>query len=177
MFVYMIMVQYLQKIRRVVRMKNKIILLFGVLVLGLVALVMAIGEGDIITQEQLDSIDADTFNLQCQLEDIGQSHKIEVGGHWYYYRNVSCLSIEPLDIDNPTDGYLITRPNHFPHFLISDYFNCRRNNNAQYCNGFYTEVLVRQHRDNKEVIRNTIRQYQTIEGDEEDTDFEDDFEL
>ena len=155
---------------------NRKIIIFGIVIMGLIALVLAIGEGDVITQAQLDSIDADTINLQCQLEDIGESHLI-FQGHWFYYRNVSCLSLDPLDGDNTTDGYIITRPNHFPNFLISDYFACRQENNAQYCNEFYTDVLIDHHQSKKLAIRNRIRQYQTVEGNDENTDFDDDFGL
>lgn len=143
--------------------------------LGLMALVLAIGEGDTITQAQLDSVDADTFDLKCQLEDIGQSHITKHAGHWYYYRNVSCLSIQPIKIDEDTREYLIIRPNHHPNFLISDYFTCRRNENAQYCNNFYTENLREDHRFKKSEIRNRIRRFQTIDGDNENTDYEDGF--
>ena len=158
---------------------NKKIIIFGVLVFGLIALVLAqgIGEGDIITQAQLDSINADTINLQCQLEDIGQSHVIQSGGHWYYFRNVSCLSIEPIFIDENTDEYLIIRPSHYPNFLVSDYFACRQENSPQFCNDFYTNVLIEQHQSNKEEIRNKIRKFQTIDGDSEDTNYEDGFGL
>jgi len=156
---------------------NKKIIIFGVLVLGLITLVIAqgIGEGDIITQAQLDSIDASNVNLRCQLEDLGQSRLIQSGGHWYYFRNVSCLSIEPIFIDENTNEYLIIRPSHYPNFLVSDYFACRQENSPQYCNEFYTNILREQHREDKEAIRNKIRRFQTIEGDDEDTDFEDDF--
>jgi len=158
---------------------NKKLIIFGVIILGVISLVLAqgIGEGDIITQQQLDSINATTINLQCQLEDIGQSHVIQHQGQWFYYRNVSCLSIKPLDIDNPSDGYIITRPHHFPNFLVSDYFACREDNNVQFCNQFYTQVLIDHHQSKKLAIRNRIEQFQTVEGNEEDTDFGDDFGL
>ena len=149
------------------------------MVIAFVTMVIAqgVGEGDVITQEQLDSINASTFNLQCQFEDIGQGHTIFYTGDWYYYRIVSCLSLEPVDIDNLAEGYLIIRPEHLPNFLISDYFACRENNNAQYCNDFYTNVLIEYHQSNVEAIRNKIRNWQTVEGNDENNDYEDDFEL
>ncbi len=158
---------------------NKNIIIASVILLGLIAIVLAqgIGEGDIITQAQLDSINASTINLQCQLEDIGQSHIIQSRGNWYFYRNVSCLSIQPIPLDEHTNDYLIIRPNHYPNFLVSDYFACRQNNNAQYCNQFYTNELIEQHQENKQAIRNKIRRFQTVEGDSEDTDYEDGFGL
>lgn len=159
-------------------MNNKIIIA-SVILLGLITIVLAqgIGEGDIITQAQLDSVNASNINLQCQFEDIGQSHVIQHRGKWFYFRNVSCLSIEPIFIDENTNEYLIIRPNYYPNFLVSDYFACRQEDNAQYCNQFYTNVLIEEHESNVEEIREKIKKFQTLEGNSEDTDFEDGFGL
>ncbi len=158
-------------------MFTKKIIIFGVLIFGMIALVIAIGEGDIITQEQLDSINATTFNIQCQLEDIGQNHIIIIQGVGIYFRNVSCLNIEPIFIDENTNDYLIIRPNHFPNFFISDYNLCRDYFNASYCNDFFTNYLIDSHKADVEAIRNNIRNWQTPEGNSEDTDYEDGFGL
>lgn len=160
-------------------MIEKKIITASIILLGLVAIVIAqgIGEGVIINQQQLDSVNASDINLQCQLEDIGQNHLIYNEGSWYYYRNVSCLSINPIDINNPSNEYVIIRPHHFPYFLVSDYFVCRQDNTPQYCNDFYTNILIENHQFRVEAIRNRIRQFQSIEGNTGNTDFGDGFEL
>ncbi len=136
-----------------------------------------VGEGDTITQQQLDSIDASTYNLQCQLEDVGQNHLAYVAGHWYYYRNVSCLSIIPISINETTNEYLIIRKNHYPLFRVFEYFDCRQENPANYCNTFFTDVLIEQHQHSVSSIRDKIRFFQTREGDAGETDFGDGFEI
>ncbi len=157
-------------------MKDKIII-FGVMILGILAIVIAqgIGEGDIITQAQLDSVNASTINLQCQLEDVGESHIKFIIDKWVYIRNVSCLSIDPIPLNETTNEYLIIRPNHEPYFYVYEYFDCRQENNASFCNQFYTNILIEQHQSDKESIRNRIRRYQTIEGNSGDTNYEDGF--
>jgi len=159
---------------------NKKIIIFGMVMLGFIALVIAqggIGEGDIITQEQLDSIDALTIDLQCQFEDIGEDHFIQDQGHWFYFRNISCLSIKPIPIDEHTNEYLIIRPSYYPNFLVSDYFYCTEENDRDYCDAFYTNVLIEQHESNVKAIREKIIKFQSIGGDYDYSDFEDGFGL
>lgn len=164
---------------------NKIIIISGVMVLGILTLgiltlvvAQGIGEGDIITQGQLDSIDATNISLQCQLDDVGQSHTEEINGIWRYSRNVSCLSIQPIyDNDINIEAYLLVRESHFPYFFTSEYSQCVEENNNSFCNNFYRGVLQEQHQTKKDIIRNKIKHFQTDDGNSGDTDYEGDIEL
>ena len=61
----------------------------------------AIGEGDKLTQQQLDLMNADTVGLQCRNEGITNDFP-----NRYVYAQASCLSIEKIEGTRP---YLIVR--------------------------------------------------------------------
>lgn len=74
----------------------KKIMLFAFALLLLVGIATAIGEGDVISQAQLDSIDADTVDLQCNYN----------GYDYGFVRvnfNFDCLSIK----DNEDETYIV----------------------------------------------------------------------
>lgn len=137
-----------------------ILILFSVLVYAI---------PQILNQSQIDGIDADTVDLECQFEDLGQSHLYWKYGELQYIRNVSCYSITRLN----STHYKLIRPNHYLHFLVVDYINCRIEYNKTVCSDYFVDKMRKQHIREKLSIRDIIRGYQTPEtpdiGDFEDT--------
>lgn len=143
--------------------------------------VLGINEGDGLTQQQVDNINADTIGLHCQPEE-GHLGIVYKDGNIYkgnYYRNASCRSIRK----NNTN-YVVTRISDTPKFLIKNYKRCVNNyygylylNPSQlikYCNSEYNAKLRRQFNQWKKSIRQDIKDFQTPE-EASINDFEDVF--
>lgn len=135
-------------------MKKTILVLLGMFFLVNAS---AIGEGDIITQGQLDNIDPDTFDLQCSYD--GWVLRLFPPAIVY---KASCLSIEPNGDGNytvirPTKNVSITwrwvKDRCFPNFNL---FDCKDNHIAPHVtSAFHASKLG---------IRKTIAKYQTNLG-------------
>ena len=150
--------------------KVLLIMMLGIILMS--NLVFAtVDEGDTITQQQLDSIDTTTFNLQCQLEDVGDNHLMFENGRWVWKREVSCLSKKPLE----SGDYEIIRKSHYPYFLASRYVACRSIHTKAECNSMFSNRLIDIYREEKENIREYLRSKQTKDTDM--SDFIDNFNV
>lgn len=155
-------------------MKKITLIILGIFLFSF--LVYAIGEGDEVSQEQLDSINADTIGLQCRVEDsnltkLERTHKVE--GKYYYVRNVSCLDIEKID----DDLYKIVRNYHYPNFRIREYIRCVLSAHPiPVCNQYFNQKLRDAHQSSVRDIRHRIKLYQT-ETESDLSDFDDELEV
>lgn len=118
-----------------------------------------------INQNQLDSINAQTYDLQCQRELIrGQTYSIENGAFIIAF---SCLEIERL-----TDTtYNVFRSTFNPRFTIADYRECKRLNTQLVCVNRFIDFLQSQINLYKRSFRNKIELFQTPDSNEISTNF------
>lgn len=141
-------------------MKYKII--FGLaFLIFLVTQVSAV----IVTQQQLDSINATTYNLQCQRELINGQNYITTNG--FFTIGFSCLTIRR---GNVTGEYEVNRKTFNPRFSTKEYFDCRDEFGRDVCIPRFVNVLQTKINQFKDRQRELIRAYQTAQ-DTIDADF------
>ena len=134
------------------------------LTLSLIFLVSQVS-GAVFTQTQIDSINPNTYNLQCQRELVqGADYEISSG---QFVIGFSCLNIARL-----TDTtYNVTKTTFYPHFRILDYFQCKVSASQQVCVNRYVAVLQSQIDTYKTSVRTKLKFFQTQDENEINTNF------
>jgi len=154
---------------------KKILLLFGFITIFLIGIssVSAIGEGDIINQTQLDNFQIENMGLnelvmtlQCQMEVNGSKVWF---GQWYYYKQFSCLSINPLE--NRDGLYIIFRDNYYPHFKMKFFNRCVERFDRNSCIIYFDNRMRREARNDIFKIKNKIISFKSDYSDGDDTGF------
>lgn len=135
------------------------------LILLLLPIAYAIGEGDTITQQQLNNIPADTVGLQCR-----QGNFSYYQGEPQFNKQLSCLDISPND-----DGtYLIIRNWWTQSYHVIRWKLCRLLNDKPYCKQQVRMEWMQDFQNMKLSIREHIKQYQgQVDVDNGDFDFPD----
>ena len=133
----------------------KKIILYLIVCLVVIGIVHAVSEGDIITQDQLDSINSDTVNLNCTYNSYEWSR-----GMKQVLFSFSCYDIEPI---TGKETYKIIRNyfNPIPYFTF-DYVKCRLASSKAVCiKETRLKVLV-DFQNRKLQLREHIKSYQTV---------------
>lgn len=140
------------------------IIIYILICFALMGIVNAITEGQIITQEQLDSINPDTVALNCTYDGYEFTRGMKQA-----LFSFSCYDIMPIP---DKQKYMIVRKyfNPIPYFIF-DYVKCRLSSSKAVCvQEVKSETLIR-FNNNKLAIREHIKSYQTT-IDMDGSDFE-----
>lgn len=129
-------------------MMKYILILVGVF---LIAGVSAIGEGDILTQQQVNNINFSSVNLQCRQEGI----QIDI---WMMVINpsFSCLSLKKLD----SGDYQVIRYQWDEWYRIWDYMDCRLRYSKQECVYMVKQNFLETFKNTKAGLRETLKEFQ-----------------
>jgi len=144
------------------------------------SLVYAIQEGQIITQEQLDNQDIDSYNLQTSFDGIKRVYNTQ--NHLTKFNFMfSSFSIEPILLENETSEelyhtgqYIFTRPSYYFGVSFIKYLECKQTFGKQNC--IQTQLipyLINKVRTRIQQMKHKIKEYQTKTGDDlTDNDFD-----
>ena len=142
-----------------------------------------ITEGQILTQEQLDSINPDTLDLGCVVQEVGQDHQEFLGGEWIWLRNTNCLAFE----SQGNGTYKVINKPLVMSFKIRDRDECINNfefnesegetldDGIAYCDDYYASDLSSQEKAESELILENLKEFQ-IEPIYNMDNFNDDFD-
>lgn len=145
-------------------MKKTILIIF--------LLLIPVAYSAIITQEQLDGIDAETYNLQCQYEEDGinsNNYYHQPSNMKFVVRTYSCLDLEPIE---NTTTYNVFRKNIYLYQSHKEFKMCyltgkilepymNQTNIWNFCQDQLIQNLKDQYTSAKITIRNKIIDYQT----------------
>lgn len=140
----------------------KRLIIFSAFILLLLPIVSSIGEGDTISQQQLNLWNADTVPLQCR-----QGNFSYIFGEPQFNKQLSCLDITP----NEDGTYLIIRNWWTQSYHISRWRFCRLFNDKPYCRMQVITEWLQEFQNMKLGIRERIKQYQG-NADVESNDFD-----
>lgn len=130
-------------------------IMFGMIVLLVIPLALAIEEGDVYTQQQIDNFNTDLISpqfLQCQ-EGNTTINNIWIKKHF------SCLELRLADDEEML--YEVVRTYKFIPLLTSEAEECVENNPVEYCQTLYETFLVRNFLGYIETIRVRVHDWQT----------------
>lgn len=121
----------------------------------IIIFLFANGSAFLVNQGELDSIDAQTYNLQCQRETIGNPNYQIINNRFVI--GFSCLDIRRIS----PGSYEVERKIFYPRFFLSDYNRCLTQFSESECVAKYTAELQSQINLRKSYIRYRIERLQT----------------
>lgn len=140
-------------------MKKIIIIIFSLLLS--IVLVYAITEGQTITQSQLDGIDADTIDINCQWYqgtfEYGTA-QTQISYALPKYRKYVSIGYSCLNVMPSSNDYEIFRDYHIAFYAIGDLYPYYL---SGYSNSELLQVLQIEILKQPNHIRNEIKDYQT----------------
>lgn len=134
-------------------MKKLIVLLF---LFMLLPFALALEEGQILTQQQIDNFDVNQITasfLQCQEGNV-ELNQLIIRKHF------SCLNLQKNDDDNTYEVY---RQDAYIDISVESLQLCVNNYPLEYCQALYVQYLVGYFDAYLESIKNNILEWQTLD--------------